>query len=90
MTEDGRIICISHPHEWLHPIVEKAAKLMGWPKLFPTDNPMADKAQFIKAYESIINREVEQNKLLPDVKQVSEQYRLEVSGLVHKLEDKNV
>lgn len=75
--------------EWLHPIVLKAAELMGWPNKFPTDNPTADRAQFYKVYESIINREVEQNKLLPDVKQVSEQYRLEVSNLVHKLEAKN-
>lgn len=76
-------------YEWINPIVKQTAEFLGWPNKFPTDNPMADRSQFFKAYESMINREVEQNKLLPEVKQVSEQYRLEVSNLVHKLEAKN-
>ena len=88
--ENGYWITETEYYEWLHPVVKQAAELMGWPKLFPTDNPMADRSQFFKVYESLINREVEQNKLLPDVKQVSEQYRLEVSNLVHKLEANNV
>jgi hypothetical protein len=85
-TEDNKVICIEHTYEWIHPLVEQTAKAMGWPKLFPTDNPMADKAQFIKAYESFINREIEQNKLLPEVKQASEKYQLEIGSLVKKLE----
>lgn len=84
-TDDNRVICIEHKNEWLHPLVEKTAKLMGWPRLFPTDNPMADKAQFIKAYESLVNREIEQTKLLPDVKAVSEKYQLEISNLTKRL-----
>lgn len=76
-------------HEWSHPLVELAADLIGWPRIFPTDNPMADRSQFFKVYESLINREVEQNKMLPEVKQVSEKYRLGVSNLVSKLEAKN-
>jgi hypothetical protein len=89
MTEAGAYVCVTHYYEWVHPLVEQAAKLMGWPDKFPTNNPMADRSQFFKVYESLVNREVEQNKLLPEVKQVSEQYRLEVSNLTHKLEANN-
>jgi len=43
----------------LHPLVKKIAYQFGWPDHFPGDNPEADRAHFIRAYENEIKRETE-------------------------------
>jgi len=75
-NEKGEWIPITLKYKWIHPLVEQAAKLLGWPKTFPTDNPTADRSQFFKVYESLVNREVEHNKMLPEVKMAAEKYAL--------------
>ena len=50
-----------------HPLIEKVARLMGWPKTFPTDMPAADRSQFVKAYEAEVGRYVADAGMLPAV-----------------------
>ena len=42
--------------EFSHPLVERVARLMGWPASFPTDKAGVDRAQFVKAYEAELER----------------------------------
>ena len=76
--------------EWSNKLVEQAAIQMGWPSRFPTDNPMADRAQFFKVYDSLINRAVEDMKLLPGSREITDKYaglKQLTSTLVKQLED---
>ncbi len=43
-----------------HPLVESVARLLGWPKSFPTDMPAADRSQFIKAYDAELSRQMDE------------------------------
>jgi len=43
----------------IHPLVERVARQFGWPDHFPGDNPEADRAHFIRAYETEVRRETE-------------------------------
>lgn len=54
--------------KWSHPVVEEVARIIGWPKQFPTDNPGVDRAQFVKAYDAYISRFLEDASRLPQVK----------------------
>lgn len=51
-NEAGAVIIERHSLKFSHPFVEKLARMMGWPKQFPGDNPTADRAQFLKIYDS--------------------------------------
>jgi hypothetical protein len=51
VVENGQNIILEHTLKFSHPLVENTARLMGWPKTFPTDMHAADRSQFIKAYE---------------------------------------
>ena len=48
-----------------HPFVEAAARRLGWPKTFPTDNPSADRAQFYRIYESELSNTIHDDMQLP-------------------------
>ena len=63
------LVWVTVTHNWSHPIVKEAALLMGWRETFPSDNPVADRAQFFKVYESLVNRFEEEIQMLPSVKQ---------------------
>ena len=56
--EDGKFYITTHIREWSHPFVERVAKLLGWPESFPGDNPVADRAHFFKAYDSLLAEEM--------------------------------
>ena len=74
------------PYEWSHPLVERTARLLGWPGHFPNfDNESTDRAHFFKMYDAQVNRfmekgieipdvtgYIEKNKTTTDVKQLSE------------------
>jgi hypothetical protein len=71
--------------EFSHPLVEKAYDCLGnWDTLLSDDVPTA-RAQFRQIYEQLVYRAESDVKMLPEAKQVSEQYRLGVSELVKKL-----
>jgi hypothetical protein len=56
--EGGKFYITTHTREWSHPLVERVAKLLGWPTEFPGDNPVADRAHFFKAYDSLLAEEM--------------------------------
>lgn len=71
--------------EFSHPLVEKAYDCLGnWDTLLSDDVPTA-RAQFRQIYEQLVYRAESDVKMLPEAKQISEQYRLGVSELVKKL-----
>lgn len=54
------------PHQWSHPIVERVAKMMGWPE-FPGENESTDRAHFFRQYEIEVMRYSEAEAELPAV-----------------------
>jgi hypothetical protein len=72
-----------------HPLIEKAYNIIGnWDTLLTDDIPTV-RAQFRQVYESLVFRAESDIKMLPESKEISDKYRLEVSELVKKLEAKN-
>lgn len=65
--EDGQFIIEHHRHQWSHPLVERVARLLGWPDSFPGDNPSADRAHFFKAYDYTLADACDHNMRLPEV-----------------------
>lgn len=63
--------------EYSHPLVEKAVAIMGYRQLCESENTMVDRAHFFKVYEGIFQKAMADLKMLPSVKQVSEQYQVE-------------
>jgi len=57
-------------HQWIHPLVEKVAVMLGWPDKFPvSDEVSVDRAHFIKAYDAAIGKAITRDMLLPEVKE---------------------
>jgi len=50
---------IKHIPPVVHPAAELVARQFGWPGRFPGDNPEADRAHFMRAYDAEIKRETE-------------------------------
>ena len=85
---DGEAFSVEmEPYKWSHPLVERVALLMGWPEDFPTDNIVADRAHFLKEYERLLEREMMGIKMLPQVKQFSENYQIDngIKAIAEKL-----
>jgi hypothetical protein len=75
---------------WPHEIVGIVARRLGWPTSFPSgENEMADRAHFVKAYESETRRLMQAETQIPLVTKYVEQekakYLIEVSGEIKKL-----
>lgn len=72
-----------------HPLIERAVKVIGIPywQSMETDDEMATRAQFIRVYESLFNRAVDDTKMLPRVKEFSANYQL-LNSQVKLLADK--
>jgi hypothetical protein len=59
--------------EWSDPIIGKVIlSLGGWRMLCLSDNYVADRAHFYKAYKALIDRERESTRMLPAVKRIVE------------------
>lgn len=54
---------------WSHPLIKRVAELLGWPKLFPSDNPVADRAQFLKAYAAELERWLDKRAEHPAIRE---------------------
>ena len=62
--------------EWSHPAVEMAVRQVGgWTYLCTSENMVADRARFVECYEAISKREVEQSRMLPEIKQLVDKMR---------------
>lgn len=89
--ENGQFVIYRQKIDFSHPLVERVARSLGWPKTFPSDNPTADRAQFLKAYEAEMTRHFEDAARLPAVEKYIEETRKalpEVQKLVRRLEAK--
>ena len=78
-----------YPAPDVHPLVEKTVNYIGgWRHLAASENYTADRARFIEAYNQVREREVEQVRMLP---QVREQMKALADGLsmvnARRLED---
>jgi hypothetical protein len=56
-----------NPHKWSHPLVEKVARLLGWPNFPGVDNEAVDRAHFLKQYEIELQHQTNEAVELPEV-----------------------
>lgn len=68
------------------PLVAKAVEALGWHNLRLSENPMADRAQFLKFYQMFANSEVGEQRLSPEFKQLREDNKRAVEELSLKQE----
>lgn len=57
------------------PIITKAVECMGWQTLCSSENEVADRAHFSKVYDSLVRREEEDARMLPEVRQIQQKVR---------------
>lgn len=57
------------------PLVTKAVECIGWQTLCSSENEPADRAHFSKVYESLVRREIDDARMLPEVKQIQQKVR---------------
>lgn len=67
LDENGYRV-MRYEYVWPHPIVERVAQLLGWPHQFPTDNVVADRAHFFKAYDDEVSKLMADAVMLPEVR----------------------
>lgn len=60
LEEGGQNVIEYRELKFSHPLVARVAEIVGWPKMFPTDMPSADRSQFVKAYEVELGRAMEE------------------------------
>ena len=75
-VEPGKYAVIREERTWKYPLVEKVARRCGWPD-FPNTDPDQigyDRTVFIRAYEAELAREQEKIRMLPEVKNVENEY----------------
>ena len=56
-----------NPHQWSHPIVERVARLMGWPDFPDPKNEAMDRAHFFKQYEAEVEAYTSSTVEVPEV-----------------------
>jgi hypothetical protein len=77
---NGRVTINKKKLAWSHPLVEKVARLLGWPD-FPGENLSVDRAHFFQAYRTELERMLEQQGELPAVRQFLEDQRRDAALL---------
>jgi len=62
--------------DWSTPLIQRAIDgIGGWTALQMSDNPIADRSQFIRAYERYATRQLQLARLLPETKQAVLEWR---------------
>lgn len=64
-----------HSPNFDDPLIAKAVDCIGWRTLCSSENEPADRAHFSKLFESLIRREEEDARTLPEVRQIQERVR---------------
>jgi hypothetical protein len=54
--------------EWSHPLIEATVKTLGWRNLRMSDNQVADRANFVRAYDQLSARTMSDDTMLPQVR----------------------
>lgn len=80
--EDNCAICSpgGFHEEYGHAIVAETVRLLGGRDAIFTDNEPADRAQFIKAYEKIVDREKTKAGMTPETREFVAEKRVELSS----------
>lgn len=60
--------------EYSHPLIEETVKAIGYVNILESDNIEVLRAQFMKAYDTFKNRSQESQRMLPDVRKVTNNY----------------
>lgn len=60
--------------QWSHPLIEKTVDAIGYKTLLNSENEVADRAHFFQAYRALRMRAENDVKMLPEVRQASENY----------------
>ena len=61
--------------EFADPLIAKAVDCIGWQTLCSSENEPADRAHFSKVYESLVRREIDDARMLPEVRQIQQKVR---------------
>lgn len=78
---EGGWIIVEKKFVFTHPLVEKVARMLGWPSSFPGgDTEMADRAHYLKAYDQTANDAMNYEITLPEVREFIESRRFEELG----------
>ena len=71
-----------------HPLVKRVAEMLGWPNRFPdAETMMADRAHFLRAYESELRRASEQMVRLPELNSFVAQEKARLAAPAEELID---
>lgn len=62
------------------PLIAKAVECMEWQTLCSSENEPADRAHFSKVFESLVRREEDDARMVPEVRQIQERVRGLISG----------
>jgi len=57
------------------PLIAKAVDCIGWQTLCSSENQAADRAHFSKVYDSLVKRELEDARMMPEVRQIQQKIR---------------
>lgn len=57
------------------PLIAKAVDCVGWQTLCSSENQAADRAHFSKVYDSLVRRELEDARMMPEVRQIQQKIR---------------
>lgn len=77
--------------EFAHPLIKRAVDIMGYVQLYESENQVADRAHFFRVYDSLLDRSIEEQKQLPAVRVVAEQYanrQLEAGNAMKQLAER--
>lgn len=75
IDEHGRMVFVWHEYKWSHPLVEKIARLLGFPDFPNSDNESVDRAHFFKQYEQALKNCIDEAIELPEVTRYIENRR---------------
>lgn len=74
-TADSSYEIIHDKYKFLHPLVEHVGRMLGYPKHFPGENIVADRAHYYRAYEDELQNLLDLEVQLPEVKEYINQKR---------------
>lgn len=65
--EGGELFIYETSLKWSHPLIAEVAGILGFPRTFPTESAMADRAQFFKTYDARLSANMREAGRLPSV-----------------------
>jgi hypothetical protein len=63
------------PPRFKDPLVQRAVAALGWHNLRMSENPVGDRAQFVKFYEALARNEAGEQRLTTEYKQLRDTYQ---------------